>query len=440
MASCASCLEAKCGGFGSRPAASSFFIFNSSALFFSKEGWCSDNVTVRSASTSSGSPLGTYSVIATSCARVAAESNSNTRSTKPSFTRRCLSFSRRKRFFSSARRVSSVSASALTKSVTSFEVSASTASRVRVCVSIGESSFFCFAYRISPFAGSTPTASASVPVSSPSTSSFLDVVLPPTTPPLSIASSDAPSGRHVSHPFAFTTVRAACDQVLFKTQTRASHRLCSSRDDEFWQDDVSFSASSSEVESRVPSTIFSNARIRNRSGVCSNGPEKAGCHRVSTTGAFWWCRPPCVLSPFFGFVVLFSPPGPPPLPLATSMPTSSSQTPIFKPGLSEHTMVTEVLQFLLFSIPQCLSHPVVVSTLPSPTPDTATQFSRLSSHMHRNMALLERKTPGCPPHRAGTAACATFLGFGGGISRGWPSARLGSSCASSSSAVMASTT
>ena len=62
-----------------------------------------------------------------------------------------------------------------------------------------------------------------------------------------------------------------------------------------------------------------------------------------------------------------------------------------RPYLSEHTMVTEVLQFLLFSIPQCLSHPVVVSTLPSPTPDTATQFSRLSSHMHRNCCDCERK-------------------------------------------------
>mmetsp|Transcript_480 Transcript_480/g.1853 ORF Transcript_480/g.1853 Transcript_480/m.1853 type:complete len:211 (-) Transcript_480:722-1354(-) len=58
--------------------------------------------------------------------------------------------------------------------------------------------------------------------------------------------------------------------------------------------------------------------------------------------------------------------------------------------------------------------------------------------MHRNIARRVRNTPDTPPQRTGTAAAGSPRGRGGGIVRGAPSKRFGSSCASSSASHIAS--
>ena len=121
------------------------------------------------------------------------------------------------------------------------------------------------------------------------------------------------------------------------------------------------------------------------------------------------------------------------------MPTSASHIPtLIGLGSSAHRTLTELRQFLLFSIPQCFSNIVVVNTTPRPSPLRPAQFSRDSSHMHRNSAVRGKNTPYTPPHVAGTAARATPRGGAGGIDRGDGSTRPGSSCASSSASVSAS--
>eukprot|EP00982_Pelagococcus_subviridis_P017610 31551-Pelagococcus_subviridis.AAC.10 len=89
-------------------------------------------------------------------------------------------------------------------------------------------------------------------------------------------------------------------------------------------------------------------------------------------------------------------------------------------------------------MPQCFSNAVVVITTPSSTPLLETQFSCSSVHMHRNIARRGKNTPGIPPHTTGTAANAFPRGRCGGGVRGAFGGRPGSSCSSSSSAVIAS--
>ena len=64
-------------------------------------------------------------------------------------------------------------------------------------------------------------------------------------------------------------------------------------------------------------------------------------------------------------------------------------------------------------MPQCFSNAVVVRMTPSPSPLLARQFSKVSSHMHLDIARRAKKRRETPPHTAGTAAW------------GWPRARGG---------------
>ena len=455
-ASSPGCFAATCGGRREPDAfvPFSFFVRRAETL-----GCSGASVTVRSRATSSGSPRGTYSVMASSCARVAVRSTSNFLSTYPSRRRRSRSFSRRASRFASDARSASPRRGEGGMSTASFSHGLSRV-RSRWFASSSPSPIAGTAFSKTegggdtssrPFAfgdaGDASTVDTLSTRSGIEPSPFFAARSSPrafSSRSASISASDRPAGRHASHPEVFVTVFDAHAQVLLTTHRRARNRRRSALEAfrvgvPSRESSSSRKRSSSSSSSSSPGPASRIASIRNRSGRSSIGPGVSGCHRVS--GARTLCANALCLS--FSFFLEdsleASAPGPPPLPRATSTPTSSSHWPILSPtGLSEHTTATLVRQFLLFSIPQWRSNAVVVITFPSAIPLRDAQFSRAESHMHRNAARRVRNTPATPPQRTGTAAAGSPRGNGGGIVRGAPSFRFGSSCASSSSAHIAS--
>mmetsp|Transcript_2452 Transcript_2452/g.10212 ORF Transcript_2452/g.10212 Transcript_2452/m.10212 type:complete len:272 (-) Transcript_2452:1777-2592(-) len=261
----------------------------------SRVGCSGASVTVRSRATSSGSPRGTYSVMASSCARVAVRSTSNFLSTYPSFCRRARSFSRRaSRFASEARSASLRSGDGgLPGPSGSRSVRDGTAN---ASADAGATAWFpSFALRtelstrFSARSSSGGRSSSSSREPSPSAPGL--AVSPVASRAASSAASDRPTGRHASQPSVFVTVFAAHAQVLFTTHKRASHRrrsaseavenLVSTSSVSFFSPFSSWSSESSASSLSGPGPASRSARIRNRSGSSSIGPGVSGCHRVS---------------------------------------------------------------------------------------------------------------------------------------------------------------